>query len=303
MGFSEDEIFAFAVHLIVALFTWTRWIMAVWAKPMLGRTSAMRWPLWCAPFVAMSVVMSLLGSFAASDVRGTIYIGFYAVIGLAWIGMGSLLFSIIGPSPRDDVIERRNNPAGVTLLGAVFGFSFAFAGGNFGDGPGWWVVLICSVLSMGTLLLLWILQSRAHQRRDHHRARRADRCPHRVLLMACGGILGRSVAGGGSISATPVSVFSLCLAGFAHCARGFWHHPRPRAGQTRPPPVAARCSSRAAPRHCIPLNRGRLHRHPRVVVYAARQPRPTASRPVACRPAARSAHDGQPPPRPRTHRV
>lgn len=197
MDFSEDEIFAFAVHLIFALFTWIRWIMAVWAKPMLGRTSAMRWPLWCAPFVAISVVMSLLGSFAASDVRGTIYIGFYAVIGLAWIGMGSLLFSIIGPSPRDDVIERRNNPAGVTLLGAVFGISFAFAGGNFGDGPGWWVVLLCSVLSMGTLLLLWILLDLlAHTKyaitieRDAPTAVRTA-----FLLMACGGILGRSVAG------------------------------------------------------------------------------------------------------------
>jgi len=193
----QDEFIAFAGHLIAALFFWIRWFSLLWSRPPLGMTTSMRWPMWCAPFVAISVVMSLLGSFAASDVRETIYMGFYAVIGLAWVGAGVLAFSTLGPSLRDDVIERRNNPAAVTLLGAVFGFSFAFAGGNFGDGPGWWVVVFCSVLSLGTLMLLWlILDLLAHTKdaitidRDAPTAVRTA-----FLLMACGGILGRSVAG------------------------------------------------------------------------------------------------------------
>lgn len=147
--------------------------------------------------MAIGVIVSALEAFAASDVRGTLWVLYYAVMGAAWIGVGALLFALMGIHPRDDVAERRNSAAALAIVGAIVGLSAAFAGANFGDGPGVSVVAISALLSMGTLLALWVaisLFSNAIEaitvERDLPRALRVA-----LLLAACGVVLGRAVAG------------------------------------------------------------------------------------------------------------
>ena len=102
-----------------------------------------------------------------------------------------------GSSARDDVIERGNRAAAAAIAGAILGITLCFAGGNIGDGPGWWVVVFCAILSTGALLLFWTFLDRATGVAD---AVTIDRDPAAGVraagfFLGTGLILGRAVAG------------------------------------------------------------------------------------------------------------
>lgn len=90
----------------------------------------------------------------------TVYISFYLLIGAGFTGIILLLFDRAGLSLRDDALERRNPAAAVALAGTTVGSMAAFAGANIGDGPGWWVVIFCALLSNGALLTGWLVLDR-----------------------------------------------------------------------------------------------------------------------------------------------
>ena len=90
-----------------------------------------------------------------------LYFVFYLLMGAAWVGGGARILSFFGLCARDDVIERGNRAAAAAIAGALLGITLCFAGGNIGDGPGWWVVVFCAVLSTGVLLLFWSILDRA----------------------------------------------------------------------------------------------------------------------------------------------
>ena len=99
----------------------------------------------------------LLG-WSASDVREDRgELTFYLASSLAAIAASQALFAFLGVSLRDDVIERRNRGALFAFAGLTIGASCCIAGANAGNGPGAEVVLLCAVVSTGTLLLLWSL--------------------------------------------------------------------------------------------------------------------------------------------------
>ena len=95
---------------------------------------------------------------SASDVREDRgELSFYLLSSLAVIAASQALFAFLGVSLRDDVIERKNRGALFAFAGLTIGASCCIAGANVGNGPGAEVVLLCAVVSMGTLLLLWSL--------------------------------------------------------------------------------------------------------------------------------------------------
>jgi hypothetical protein len=140
-------------------------------------------------------VLRRLSSF---DVRESpVYLSFYMLMGAAWVGLAARFLGLFGLSARDDVIERRNPAAARAVGGALVGLALCFAGGNVGDGPGWWVVVFCAALSTAALFLLWVLLDRAAGVADTVTVDRDPAAGTRMaaFFVAAGLILGRAVAG------------------------------------------------------------------------------------------------------------
>ena len=153
---------------------------------------------WIIPVVCAGILFSVLRTLSSFDVRdSSLYTFFYMVLGLAWIGLTVRASAFMGISARDDVIERSNGAASVAIAGAMLGVTFAFAGGNVGDGPGWWVVVFAAALATGVLYLLWWgLDTLAHVG-DAITIDRDDATALRLagFLVAAGIVLGHAVAG------------------------------------------------------------------------------------------------------------
>lgn len=191
----------FLVLILAGFAAWVHW--AAWSRQAtrvtrLTAVPALRTSLLLAPLACLAVLVAVLVLFASFDVRAdAFYILFYAVMGAAWVGLAMKVAPYLGVSARDDVIERGNRAALFPVLGVLLGLTLCFAGGNIGDGPGWWVVVFCALLSTGTLFgLWWILELTVAP----SEAITVDRDPASgvrlgALLAAIGIILGRAVAG------------------------------------------------------------------------------------------------------------
>lgn len=179
------------------------------------------------PVISLILVFVVLKKLASWDVRDSpTYITMYMVVGAGWMGLWIMLLPFLGILSRDDALERNNTGAGFTCGGALVGFTACFAGGNIGDGPGWWVVIFAAVLSSGALWLLWMLLDRAVSVVDRISIERDRSSGLRAgAFLGFGGlILGRAVAGDWvSAGATfkdfvmagwPVIFLWLCAMGF-----------------------------------------------------------------------------------------
>ena len=87
--------------------------------------------------------------------------------------------------------------ATLVQMGLIVGTMLAYAGGNFGDGPGWFVVVPSAALATAALVAVWYLVEATGQlshlvtiERDTATGLRAA-----AMLTACGAIFGRAVAG------------------------------------------------------------------------------------------------------------
>jgi uncharacterized membrane protein YjfL (UPF0719 family) len=183
---------------VIALYTWVLWFRDLLTVAR-GRSGSLgRLILSGVPFVCALVLFQVLRRFASSDVRDDeIYLGFYLILGAAWVGLGTTALALCDLSVRDDVVERANRAAVPALAGGLLAITFCFAGGNIGDGPGWWVVVFCGLLSTGTLLLAWKLLNRLTQAADAVTVDRDVAAGVRVagFFIGAGLILGRAVAG------------------------------------------------------------------------------------------------------------
>ncbi|MEH2163310.1 MAG: hypothetical protein V7K38_20325 [Nostoc sp.] len=95
---------------------------------------------------------------ASQDVRNNVlYLTFYLLMGATWVGIAVEAFLFCGLSVRDDAIERQNAAVSYSISGALIGVTLCFAGGNIGDGPGWWVVVYLAMLPIGAWFLLWLV--------------------------------------------------------------------------------------------------------------------------------------------------
>lgn len=195
---SGDEVVMLIASAIVALVSWGAWYLG----PALVQGVGRRPPAWrllrLTPLVAVALLWVVLRNAASFDVRDDPrYLTFYLVLGAAWVGVWIRWLAVTGISTRDDVVERANGSAALAVTGALLGITLSYAGGNVGNGPGWWVVVFSAALATLALFAAWMLLETVSGVSD---TVTVDRDPSAGLrlagfLIACGVILGRSVAG------------------------------------------------------------------------------------------------------------
>lgn len=150
------------------------------------------------PFVSAGILFFILKFFSSFDVRGDLtYLSAYFVMGAAWTILGIHGFSILGVSARDHVIERKNDAASWLLSGATLAVTLCYAGGNIGDGPGWWVVVFASGLATMALYVVWLVLAKLGKASDSILLDRDTASGLRAggFLLSSGLIFGRAAAG------------------------------------------------------------------------------------------------------------
>lgn len=194
----EDEVIITIVATVAAAFLWISWYIGA-QRPWDPRPGANRATLlWYTPLVALLTLVAVLRTLASHDVVGDLrYIYMYTVIGLTWVGLGVRSFSISGIVARDDVFERRNAAAEIALSGGLLGVTLCYAGGNIGDGPGYWVVIASAFVSTVLLLAAWQAVELLAFPSESITVERDAASAWRLcgFLIASGLVLGRAVAG------------------------------------------------------------------------------------------------------------
>jgi hypothetical protein len=194
---SGDEAFVLVISGVLVLVVWLIWYIGALRLHRLVCAPQIRRLLVSMPLICLLVLGAILKLFASFDVRDSVlYMFFYLVFGMAWIGVFMAL-PVWGVSARDDALERRNPAAAVTVAGLMLGITLSFAGGNIGDGPGWWVVLFASGLATLALLVLWWMLNRFSNASEHVTIDRDPASGWRAAgyLAACGLVTGRAAAG------------------------------------------------------------------------------------------------------------
>lgn len=188
----------FIVSGVLAAWGWYAWYLPPVAVESLGARRTGRGLLLLVPVLSLLLLFAVLKTAAADDVRHDAgYLAFYMLMGAAWTGTAMKFLPFLGLSPADDVVERNNGAAAAAISGALIGYTLCFAGGNIGNGPGWWVVVFSAALATATLTVLWLLLDRLTHVVDTLTIDRDLAAGLRVvgLLSAAGVILGRGVAG------------------------------------------------------------------------------------------------------------
>ena len=145
---SPDEIVVTIAAVVFGPGAWVLWFVRSSGSALPGRGSDGLGVLGATLVACSTLLMFVLVTAASHDVRAVIeYLFMYSVLGLAWLRIAEPLFVYAGVSARDDVVERGNNAATIALSGALVAVMLCFAGGNIGDGPGWWVVVFSAALA------------------------------------------------------------------------------------------------------------------------------------------------------------
>jgi hypothetical protein len=153
---SGDEYFATIVAIMGCLYWWGSWIFLCFSLRNFGRGRMVRLFGLATPALAGLVLFGVLKTYASHDVRDDgLYLFFYMVMGAAWLGLVRTGSALMGLLFRDDWLERGNPAAAAAGSGVLVGGMAAFGGANIGDGPGWWVVVFCAMLSTGALFVSW----------------------------------------------------------------------------------------------------------------------------------------------------
>jgi hypothetical protein len=195
---SGDELFALAVSCGLSIGTWYAWYGPLAAVERFGAPARGRILLTVTPFASLAILFVILKTLASADVRDSVaYVGLYLLMGAAWTGGAMWLLPFLGISPGDDVAERHNEAAAIAVSGALLGSMLCFAGGNIGEGPGWWVVVSAAALATAVLALLTNLCDALTGVTDTITVDRDLSAGIRfaALLSAGGLLLGRGVAG------------------------------------------------------------------------------------------------------------
>ena len=192
-----SEILAGLASIVVGGGVWATWLRRLHAVDPLVARPGRRWvvPSALGSFTLINVIV--LRTLAARDVREEpVYIGFYLVLGLGVSAVALTGLTAFGIRPAD-ISQRGNRAAGLFVVLAMIAFAFAYAGANIGDGPGFHVVLFCTLVSFGALFALLaahtMLARTAYRILVDRDVGTAFRCG--CLLVGCGIYLGRAVGG------------------------------------------------------------------------------------------------------------
>ena len=195
---SGDEVVVLLVSIVSALGFWGAWYIRPLLVRRLGLRPAGGILLQVSPLVAAVLLWVVLKNAASFDVRDDpTYLAFYLILGAAWVGFFIRSLAVVGISTRDDVVERGNASAAIVVAGAMLSLTLCYAGGNIGDGPGWWVVVFAAGLATLALFVVWLLLELFSGVSDVITVDRDAAAAVRMagFLIACGMILGRGVAG------------------------------------------------------------------------------------------------------------
>jgi|SRR6185503_6477202 len=195
---SDDEAILLTFSVIGWILTWIWWYWELRAGPMLRRERGPARALGLLPLAALGILFLILKRWSSFDVQSSpAYLFQYVALGAAWLGVGLRFFPRFGISARDDVAERSNLAAAVALSGAILGLVLCYAGGNVGDGPGWWVVVFASGLATAGFFASWAAFESAAQPSDAVTIDRdlAAGARHASFSVAQGLVLGRAAAG------------------------------------------------------------------------------------------------------------
>jgi uncharacterized membrane protein YjfL (UPF0719 family) len=194
---SEGELFLLVLSLMLAFSGWGVWYATgVQVSPFGGHRA--RRLLFLTPVFNLVILLLVLRTLASADVReDATYLTLYALFGAAWTAIASLLFGWLGIHWRDDALERRNVAAALAICGAMTGVVLCFAGANVGDGPGWWVVFFCALVTTSTLFLVWLIHEKATSVAETITVDRDAAAGARLgaFLLSAGLILARAIAG------------------------------------------------------------------------------------------------------------
>lgn len=193
-----SEVVVFLLSLAVAFATWLSWFIPAFSKlTRLPAARARTW-LWAMPVCCASVLVLLLSQFAASDVRDSApYMLMYSVMGAAWVGLGMFALRLAGLRVADETIGRRNHSVNWLAAGIMLGLALSYLGGNFGEGPGWSVVVFSSGLATTAFAAVLALINFISRTLDTILVERSAAAALRsgAFATCTGAICGRSVVG------------------------------------------------------------------------------------------------------------
>lgn len=206
---SEPELLTLLICIALAAFGWGHLLLRGFSlKPQVRRGSTAG--VGCLAFIGVFAINAVvLRSLAASDVRDDgQYVLFYLVMSLAASVFTMVALRMFGLRTAD-IAERGNRAVPILVFCSLIAGGFAFAGANIGDGPGFHVVIFSAMLSYGAIFALACIHTAAARTmyrilvdRDRGTAFRFG-----CLLIACGIVLGRAVAGTWTDAGTTLADF------------------------------------------------------------------------------------------------
>jgi uncharacterized membrane protein YjfL (UPF0719 family) len=178
---------------------WLKWFVSAWPGNInkLARGYA-PWLLMMVPVLCAGIIWFVVSVLAASDVvSSSFYILLYFGLGVVWLKVAEFLFRFLGVSAELDVVERGNPAALSAYAGGMIGITLCYSGGNIGEGPGAYAVIICAGLASIAFFLVWFALT-AFTEIDYTVTVDRDLATGIRLgafLFAAGLILGRAVVG------------------------------------------------------------------------------------------------------------
>jgi uncharacterized membrane protein YjfL (UPF0719 family) len=195
---SADEWIVTIAAIVLGPGLWAIWLFQVMRFRPLDRRRGPISLVLSTLIACAAVIFCVLTTRASDDVvNAPLYQFMYLVLGLAWLRGSQTFFPYLGLSPRDDVVERGNHAAAIVHSGALVAVALCYAGGNVGNGPGWWVVLFSAAVATSVLLLAWAIVAQLTPVTDAVIIDRDRAAGVRlaVFLVSCGLVSGRGVAG------------------------------------------------------------------------------------------------------------
>ena len=211
---SPDESIVTIASVVIGPVLWAVWLFRLSRVQTLRHRPAGVNAIGLALVACAGILFAVLKTSASFDVvDAPVYLFMYVVVGLAWLRVFALVFAFLGLSIRDDVVERSNRAAVPAVVGGMIAVTLCYAGGNIGDGPGWWVVLLSAALATSGLIVAWLALAHLTDVVDAVTIDRDTAAGLRLgaFLVACGIALGRGVAGDWISAAATLSDFALSL--------------------------------------------------------------------------------------------
>ena len=206
---ANDEVIILVLSLSIAGWFWGRWYRKALGINAITPVPQRQW-LYRTPIACLVLVLLVLTQWADLQVRHS---GFYLALFLAIAGVGlqgiNGTASFLGLGAIANGIERKNSAVIWAICGTWIGATACIAGSNIGTGPTIYTTIESLLLSVGSLIGLWLLYAGLTGNAAAIVVDRDVASGIRLagLLIAGGLILGRAVAGDWVSTAATIADF------------------------------------------------------------------------------------------------